>query len=62
MTAKTFDPYEYVAVIAPGAVVALGLATEWPELRSLLADRGLTVGASGYAGAGPRSASRPSAS
>lgn len=47
MTTNTFDPYEYIAIIAPGAVVGLGLATEWPELRSLLADRGLTVGGLG---------------
>jgi hypothetical protein len=42
--ARTFDPYEYIAVIAPGFVVALGLVTQWPELRELLKVGGFTAG------------------
>jgi hypothetical protein len=41
---KAFDPYEVIGVITPGAVVALLLAFEWPELRSLIGDKGLSLG------------------
>ena len=47
MTNKTFDAYEYVDIIAPGAVVALWLVTEWPELRALIADNEFTIGGLG---------------
>jgi len=32
----TFDTYDYVAVIAPGAFVALPLLAAWPELDTLI--------------------------
>lgn len=41
---KTFDPYEVIGVITPGAVVALLLAIEWPELRDLMGTQGLSIG------------------
>ena len=40
----TFDPYEYIAIITPGAVVAAGVAFLWPEARSLLAVEGVSLG------------------
>jgi hypothetical protein len=42
--AKTFDAYEYVAVIAPGSVVVLALLTIWPELRGSLDVKGFSLG------------------
>ena len=42
--AKSFDAYEVVGVIAPGVVVTLLLALEYPALRSLLGKDGLSVG------------------
>lgn len=42
--AKPFDAYEVVGVIAPGVVVTLLLALEYPALRSLLGKDGLSVG------------------
>jgi hypothetical protein len=41
---KSFDAYEIIGVITPGTVVALMLAMEWPAFRSLLGDKGLSVG------------------
>lgn len=36
---KIFDAYEYVAVVAPGALVSLGLLTTLPALKPLLGDK-----------------------
>lgn len=44
MSTPSFDPYEYIAIITPGAVVAAGVAFLWPEARSLLAVEGLSLG------------------
>ncbi|MBU2031158.1 MAG: hypothetical protein KKG69_03730 [Alphaproteobacteria bacterium] len=44
MTTPTFDPYEYIAIITPGAVVAAGVALLWPEARALLAVEGVSLG------------------
>jgi hypothetical protein len=44
MTTPTFDPYEYIAIITPGAVVAAGVALLWPEARVLLAVEGVSLG------------------
>lgn len=41
---KTFDAYEVIGVITPGAVIALLLSTEWPELRALMSTDGLSLG------------------
>lgn len=41
---KTFDAYEVIGVITPGAVIALLLSTEWPELRALMSTEGLSLG------------------
>ena len=38
-TPKTFDAYEYVAVIAPGAIASLGLVTVAPQLKGLIGDK-----------------------
>jgi hypothetical protein len=43
-TAKGFDPYEIIGIIAPGTVVALLIAIELPLFRSLLGSEGLSVG------------------
>lgn len=43
-TSKTFDAYEVIGVITPGTVVALLLALEWPELRALMGNNGLSIG------------------
>ncbi len=43
-TSKAFDAYEVIGVITPGTVVGLLLALEWPELRALLGDDGLSLG------------------
>jgi hypothetical protein len=42
--AKSFDAYEVIGVIIPGAVLALLLTFECPSLRGLLGDKGLSVG------------------
>ena len=44
MSTPSFDPYEYIAIITPGAVVAAGVAFLWPEARSLLAVEGVSLG------------------
>lgn len=41
---KTFDPYEYVAVIAPGTVVAVGLLAQWPDEKSCLLNKDFSLG------------------
>jgi hypothetical protein len=38
-TPKTFDTYEYVAVIAPGAIVSLGLTTVASQLKVFIGDK-----------------------
>lgn len=44
---KSFDQYEYVAVIVPGAALLLGLHMVWPEHLALTADREITLGTFG---------------
>lgn len=44
---KSFEAYEVVGVITPGAVVALLLALKWPEFRTLLGADGISVGGLG---------------
>jgi hypothetical protein len=41
---RSFDAYEVVGVVIPGVVVAIMLTTEWPSLRALLSDKGLSIG------------------
>lgn len=43
-TGKSFDAYEVIAVITPGVVVAIMLAAEWPAFKSMLGDKGLSLG------------------
>lgn len=45
--AKSFDAYEVIGVITPGAVVTLMMALHWPEFRDLLGLEGLSVGGLG---------------
>lgn len=45
----SFDPYEYIAVIAPGSVVTLGICAEWPTLKSFLEAEGFSLGDLGIA-------------
>jgi hypothetical protein len=40
----SFDAYEIIGIVTPGIVVALMLTTEWPSLRALLSEKGLSVG------------------
>lgn len=47
MSNITFDPYEYIAIVVPGAVAALGLIIEWPELKAVIVDGALTIGGLG---------------
>lgn len=42
--AKSFDAYEIIGVITPGTVVALLLVMEWPSFRTLVSEKGLSVG------------------
>lgn len=44
MSGPSFDPYEYIAIITPGSVLAAGVALQWPEARALLEVDGLSVG------------------
>lgn len=41
---QNFDPYEYIAIITPGSVVAAGVILLWPEARALVEIDGLSVG------------------
>lgn len=41
---QNFDPYEYIAIITPGSVVAAGVVLLWPEARALVEIDGLSVG------------------
>jgi hypothetical protein len=41
---KAFDPYEVIGIITPGIVVALMLTMEWPSFRTLLSEKGLSIG------------------
>jgi hypothetical protein len=43
-TRKSFDAYEIIGVIAPGTIVALMITLEWPPFRTLLGDKGLSIG------------------
>lgn len=45
--AKTFDPYEVIGVITPGAVMAMMMAVQWPAFRTLLGAEGLSLGGLG---------------
>jgi hypothetical protein len=47
MADKTFDQYEYVAVIVPGATLLLGLSIEWPQYLQMASDKNLSLGALG---------------
>jgi hypothetical protein len=42
--AKSFDAYEVIGIITPGVVVALMLTMEWPSFRTLLSEKGLSIG------------------
>lgn len=44
MTDKTFDQYEYVAVITPGAMLLLGLSIEWPQQLHMASDKDASLG------------------
>lgn len=44
---KTFDAYEVIGVITPGAVVTLLMALQWPDFRTFLGQEGLSVGGLG---------------
>lgn len=41
---KAFDPYEYVGVIAPGAIVVAALLVEWPQAQSALGIKEFSLG------------------
>ncbi len=41
---KDFDPYEYVGVIAPGAVIAIGLFVQWPAAKQVLLAKEFSLG------------------
>lgn len=45
--AKTFDAYEIIGVMTPGAVLALLMALQWPEFRSLLGQDAVSIGGLG---------------
>jgi hypothetical protein len=45
--AKTFDAYEIIGVMTPGAVLALLMALRWPEFRALLGQDAVSVGGLG---------------
>jgi hypothetical protein len=44
MSDSTFDQYEYVAVITPGATFLLGLSIEWPQYLGIVANKDVSVG------------------
>ena len=41
---KALDPYEYVGVVAPGAVVAVALFAVWPQAKEALLTKDLSLG------------------
>lgn len=41
---KTFDAYEVIGIITPGAVVAFFLSLSWPEFRTLLGTESFSLG------------------
>jgi hypothetical protein len=41
---RYFDAYEIIGVITPGVVVALLLTMEWPSFRTMLGEKGLSIG------------------
>jgi hypothetical protein len=41
---RYFDAYEIIGVITPGVVVALLLSMEWPSFRTMLGEKGLSIG------------------
>jgi hypothetical protein len=43
-TARYFDTYEIIGVITPGVVAGLLLTIEWPSFRTMLGDKGLSIG------------------
>lgn len=45
--AKTFDAYEVIGVITPGAVLGLLMALQWPDFRALLGQEELSIGGLG---------------
>jgi hypothetical protein len=47
MADQTFDQYEYVAVVVPGATLLLGLSIEWPQYLHTASDKTLSLGALG---------------
>lgn len=45
--AKTFDAYEYVGVIAPGAVLAVAIVAQWPAAKDLILSKDFSLGGFG---------------
>jgi hypothetical protein len=44
---STFDPYEYVGLIAPGSVVAVGLFLQWPHAKDAILSKDFSLGSFG---------------
>jgi hypothetical protein len=45
MADKTFDQYEYVAIIVPGATLLLALTIKWPQyLHDVISEKSLSLG------------------
>jgi len=44
---KPFDPYEYIGVIVPGAVVAVGLFIQWPHAKEAVLSKDFSLGSFG---------------
>ncbi|HXO17696.1 MAG TPA: hypothetical protein VN909_05960 [Candidatus Dormibacteraeota bacterium] len=44
---RDFDAYEYVGVIAPGAVVAVGLFLQWPHAKEAVLSKDFSLGSFG---------------
>lgn len=42
-----FDTYEFLGVVAPGAIVVFGASLAFPDVKSHIADNGVTVGGLG---------------
>ncbi len=41
---RAFDAYEIIGIISPGTVIALLVTLEWAPFRTLLGDKGLSIG------------------
>lgn len=44
---ERFDAYEFLGIVAPGAIVVFGASLVFPEIKAYIADSGVTVGGLG---------------